>query len=216
MISIKVDIRGIDAVQAELQRISGEFRRGRAIGAALNKTAQRARAEINRAVVDEYAIKAGDVRNAVYLRSARANLGKLEAVIDVFGSPTRRGRSMNVVRFLAAVQAAGAAHGTRGGKLGKKALNALGRQLGFRFKKSSGAKTIAGAFLANKGRTVFQRTGPARFPIEPVQVIGVSGMFSSRKIRDRVMAKIEADLPVQMRSAVELILRLDTIFGRST
>lgn len=42
--------------------------------------------------------------------------------------------------------------------------------------------------------------------IEPVQVIGVSQMFSSRQIRRRVMEKIDADLQVEVRRAVEMIL----------
>jgi len=206
MLAIKVDIRGLDAVQKNLARISDELKRGQAIGAALNKTAQQAKAEVNRAIVERYAIKASEVRNSVYLRSARAKTNQLEAVIEIFGSPTKRGRSMNVVRFLAAVQAAGRAVKTRGARVNKKALAALGGQLGFRFLRSGGMKKIAGAFLGNKGRTVFQRIGPGRLPIEPVQMIGVSQMFSSRAIRSRVMAKIHADLPVQVRRAVNMVL----------
>lgn len=206
MISLKVDIRGMDKVQAELRRIQDEFKRGQAVGAALNKTAQMARAEVNRAIVQRYAIKADQVRNSVYLRGARAKSNQLEAVIEIFGSPTKKGRSMNVARFLAAVQAAGRARKTRGSKANKKALAALGAQLGFQFLKGGGLKQISGAFIGNKGRTVFRRVGPGRTPIEPVQMIGVSQMFNERGIRARVMAKIEADLPVQVRRAVEMIL----------
>lgn len=206
MISIKVDIRGMDKVQAELRRIADEFKRGQAIGAALNKTAQMAKAEVNRTITERYAIKADEVRNSVYVRSARAKTDQLEAVISIFGSAKKRGRSLNVVHFLAAVQAAGKAVKTRRSKAKKAALAALGAQLGFKFLKSGGMKQIAGAFVGNKGRTIFQRTGPGRLPIEPVQVIGVSQMFSSRAIRARVMAKIEADLPVQVHRAVEMIL----------
>jgi hypothetical protein len=206
MLAIKVDIRGMDAVQKNLARISDELKRGKAIGAALNKTGQKAKAEVNRAIVQRYAIKAGEVRNSVYLRSARAKANDLQAVIEIFGSPSKRGRSMNLVRFLAAVQAAGRAHKTRGARGNRKALAALGAQLGFQITRSGGLKQIEGAFLGNKGRTVFQRTGPGRLPIAPVQVIGVSQMFSSRAIRTRVMAKINADLPVEVRRAVEMIL----------
>ena len=206
MLNIKVDIRGLDAVQAELKRISSELKRGQAIGAALNRTAERARTEVNRAITERYAISTAEVRNSVYLRSARAGQGNLEAVINIFGSPTRKGRSVNVVRFLAAVQAAGKAFKARGAKTNQRALKALGQQLGFQFLKAGGLKTIAGAFLANKGRTVFRRTGKGRLPIEPVQMIGVAQMFGQREICARVMAKIDADLPVQIRRAVDMIL----------
>ena len=206
MIAIKVDIRGMDAVKKELQRISSEIKRGQAIGAALNKTAQTARAEVNRAIVQRFAIKADEVRNSVYLRSARAKNNEFEAVIDIFGSPSRKGRSMNVVRFLAAVQASARAYKVRGSKAKKSELAALKKQLGFRFLRDGGLKQIPGAFVGNKGRTVFRRVGKGRTPIEPVQMVGVSQMFSQRDIKARVMAKIDSDLPVQMRRAVEMIL----------
>ena len=210
MISLKIDIRGMEAVQKELQRISNELQRGQAVAAALNRTAERAKAEVNRAVTERYAIKADEVRNSVYLRSARASQGRFEAVIDIFGSPTKKGRSMNVVRFLAAVQAAGKAFKARGVRTNKAALAALKTQLGFQFLRSGGLKKIDGVFLGNKGRTVFRRVGKGRLPIEPVQVIGVAQMFRQRDISARVMAKIDADLPVQMRRAVEMILARST------
>ncbi len=206
MLAIKMDIRGVEAAQRNLQRISDDLRRGQAVGAALNKTAQKAQTEVNRAITERFNLKAGEVRNAVYLRRARANKGEFEAVISIFGSAKKRGRSLNVVHFLAAVQAAGRAVKTRRAKAKKAALAALGAQLGFQFRKSGGLKQIPGVFIGNKGRTVFQRVGPGRLPIEPVQVIGVSQMFSTRAIRARVMAKIEADLPMEMRRAVEMIL----------
>ena len=210
MISLKIDIRGMEAVQNELQRISNELQRGQAVAAALNRTAERAKAEVDRAVTERYAIKADQVRNSVYLRSARASQGRFEAVIDIFGSPTKKGRSMNVVRFIAAVQVAGKAFKTRGGRTNKAALAALKTQLGFQFLRAGGLKKIDGVFLGNKGRTVFRRVGKGRLPIEPVQVIGVAQMFRQRDISARVMAKIDADLPVQMRRAVEMILARST------
>src|SRR3990167_5189909 len=106
-INITADIRGLDGVQRNLQRISNDIHRGQAVAAALNKTAAKANAEINRAVPERFAIRAGEVRNAISLR--RASRGKFEAVLSIFGSAKRRGRSLNVVHFLAAVQAAGRA-----------------------------------------------------------------------------------------------------------
>jgi hypothetical protein len=206
MVSLRVDIRGVDAVQRELARIGDELKRGRATAMAVNKVADKARAEINRQIAERYTIKASEVRSSVNLRRASPTAGKLQAVISIFGSPSRKGRSMNMIRFLAAYQAAGRAHRTRGGKAGKKALAALGQQLGFQVLRGGGLKQIPGAFVGNSGRTVFRRVGKERLPIEPVQVIGVSQMFSSRAIRNRVMEKIASDLPVEMRRAVDMIL----------
>jgi hypothetical protein len=76
--------------------------------------------------------------------------------------------------------------------------------------KGTGNKTILGdttlkngAFIGNKGRTVFQRTGNTRLPIKPVQVIGVGQMFNFKPINARVKKKIEAEFATEMTRAVE-------------
>ncbi len=38
--------------------------------------------------------------------------------------------------------------------------------------------------------------------IEPLQVIGFSQMFTSRRINGRIMAKIRADLPIEINRAI--------------
>ena len=204
---LSASVAGVDAVRRELQRISDDFSRGKATSMALNKVAEKAQVEIRRAITERYVIKADEVRASMALRRAAKKSARLEAQITIFGSPTRRGRSMNLVRFLAAVQAAGRAMKARGAKATKKQLSGLERQIGFAIKRGGGLKTIQGAFLANKGRTVFIREGKDRLPIKPVQVIGVSQMFSGRAIRQRVLAKISADLPVEMKRAVDEVLR---------
>lgn len=202
-IGLKVDIRGIAEVQRRIGRLPGELQ-GKAMSAAINKTAQKARAEINRAITQEYAVKADEVRNAISLRSASGS--NLQAVIDIFGSKSRRGRSANMIRFLAVAVAAGASFKTRGAGIKKKDIAALKRQLGFKIRRAGGLKKIDGAFIGNKGRTVFIRTGDARLPIKPVQVIGFSQMFNARKIRDRVMAKIDKDLLDEVDRAIKSVL----------
>lgn len=199
---IKIEIKGIDEVRRKLDRLSREMQ-ARVIQPALNKVAEKARAEISRAIPEEYAVKTSEVRQAMSLRRARS--GDLQAVIEVFGSKSRRGRSANLVRFLAAVQAAGQAIKVRGAKANKKELAALEKQLGFLIKKGGGLKKIQGAFVGNKGRTIFRRTGKGRLPIEPVQVIGFSQMFNSRKINRRVMDKIRAELPVEIDRAIKMV-----------
>ena len=101
---IKIEVKGIDAVRKRLQSLPKELQ-DKAIRPAINKTAEKARAEINRAIPEVYAVKAAEVRQAVDLR--RASSGNLKAVIEVFGSKSKRGRSANLIHFLAAVQAAG-------------------------------------------------------------------------------------------------------------
>lgn len=201
---IKINIEGIYAVQARLAQVRDDLV-PKVLSPALNKIASAAQAEVTRAIIEDYNVSASEVRNAVELR--RASGRNLQAVITIFGSASKKGRSMNLVHFLAAVQAAGKAFKTRrGSKLKKADLSALAGQLGFIIKKGAGAKTIAGAFVGNKGRTIFVREGPGRLPIKPLQVIGFAQMFNSRRISQRVAAKIAQDIPVEIDRAIQMVL----------
>lgn len=201
---IRVDVRNVEAVQRRLKMI-GDDVRDKVVTAALNKVATKAQAEINRSIRVEYFVKADEVRNALVVHKASRNT--LMASIDVFGSKSRRGRSANMIHFLAALQGAGAAIKARGAVGVKRSdLKEIGRQLGFRVKRGSGLKQIPGAFIGNKGRTAFIREGKARLPIKPLQVIGFSQMFSSRKISKRVMDKVDRDLIQEVERAIQMVL----------
>lgn len=205
MSDMTIEVTGLDSVKRELERLPARLR-ANAIRLALNKTASKAKAEINRAVTQEFMLKANEVRNAINLR--RASSGNLEAVISIFGSARKRGRSMNMIHFLAVRHIGGRyVKVKRGVKAKRGEMRALKGQLGFVIRRGGGLKTIPGAFVGNKGRTIFMRTGKGRLPIEPVQVIGVSQMFNARRIRDRVMEKIKSDLNVEVRRAVDYVLR---------
>ena len=198
---IRIEVHGVDEITAKLARMPVELR-DKVLRPALNKVADKLRAEVVREIPREFAVKQAEVRSAVDVRRARS--GRLEAVVEIFGSARKRGRSLNLMHFLGALQAAGRTLKTRGTKASKADLAALDRQLGFIIKKAGGIKKIEGAFIGNKGRTVFIRTGDARLPIKPVQVIGFSQMFNARKIRDRVMTKIDIDLIEEIERAIPL------------
>lgn len=200
---LKVEVKGVDEVKRMLDRLPQEMR-DKAIAPAINKVAEKARAEINRAIPQEFAVKASEVRSSIEIRKARSD--KLEAVISIFGSSRKLGRSLNMIHFLAAVQAAGQAFKVRGKKLTKADRAAIQQQLGFLIKKGGGIKKIEGAFLGNKGRTVFMREGKGRLPIKPVQVIGFSQMFNTKRISSRVMQKINDDLPVEVDRAIQMLM----------
>ena len=200
---ISVRLQGIAEVQARLSTLSSGMQ-AKVIGPAINKVAEKARAEIARAIPETYAVKPAEVRSSIRLSKARS--GSLQATIEIFGSARKVGRSLNLIHFLAAAQIAGKAVKVRGARANKKQLAALQNQLGFLIKRGGGLKTIPGAFVGNKGRTIFIRTGKARLPIEPVQVIGFSQMFASNRIRDRILAKINADLVIEVgRSLARLM-----------
>jgi len=201
---ISVQVKGVDELRRKLSGVVKDVDR-KVVQPAINKVAEKARAEINRAIPQEYAVKTSEVRNAIDLRKARE--GDLRAVISIFGSARRRGRSLNMIHFLAAIQAAGQAAKARGARVKKSDLKTLARQLGFQIRRDGGLKKIDGAFVGNKGRTIFRRTGKGRLPIEPMQVIGFSQMFSSKKISKRVMDKVRAELPVEIDRALARLLK---------
>lgn len=214
---IKTSFVGLDALQKKLIKTASDLDT-KAKAMAINKTAEKARAEINRVIPQEYAVKAAEVRNAIDLR--RANGRELRAVISIFGSARRRGRSLNMIHFLAAIQAAGRAVKTRGSKAKKADLKSIANQLGFMVRRDGGLKKIPGAFIGNAGRTIFRRVAGTVMDsrskyegtkhgqkIEPMQVIGFSQMFSSQKITDRIMRKIAADFPVEAQRAADQVMR---------
>lgn len=200
---LKIEVSGLSGVAKMLDGVRSDLR-PRVLQPAINKVAEKARAEIARALPQEFAVKAAEVRSAVDLR--RASSGRVEAVLTVFGSAKRKGRSLNLIHFLAAVQMAGQAFKVRGAKATKKDLAMLDQQLGFIIKRAGGMKRLDGVFLGNKGRTIFRRVGRARLPIEPVQVIGFSQMFNSRRISQRVIDKINTEMPVEVERALRLLM----------
>lgn len=196
--TVIVSAVGLGEVQRQLARLAGG-EMTRALTMALNKTAAKARTEADRAIRDRFAVSADQVRKSMVILRARRNGRTIEAVVQVFGSPTRRGRSMNMARFMERkVSLAEARRRRKGGTL---------HALRFKILRNGGMKTIDGAFLGNKGRTVFRRVGRDRLPIEPVQVIGVSQMFNTRIVRDRVLERVNREIEVEVRRAVEQVIR---------
>lgn len=194
MVDIRVDVLGLVDVQRQLRRLQ-EMERATALSMALNKVAKMARTEADRAIRGRFAVRAGEIRSSMVLITAKRK--DLEARLSIFGSPTKRGRSMNMVRFLE--RKVTLAERRRRIKRGSE------KQLRYRVTKAGGLRIIPGSFLGNQGRTIFRRTGKSRLPIEPVQVIGVAQMFNTRTIRARVLRRVESDLMVEMTRAVDLV-----------
>ena len=196
---INFQITGLPELQKKLESLTGPQMKS-AMSKAINKTAAKGQAEIKRAITQRYDIKANEVANSMSLRSSKA--ATLEAEITIFGSTKKKGRSLNMIHFVE--KKVTLAEGRKRAKKGTQ------NQLRFRVIKGTGNKTILGdttlkngAFIGNKGRTVFQRTGNTRLPIKPVQVIGVGQMFNFKPINARVKKKIEAEFATEMTRAVE-------------
>jgi len=193
---ISIKLTGLDRVQAKLASLSAAQASG-AISMAINKTTAKAKAEINRAITQRYQIARAEVANSVAINAASKS--KPRAVISIFGSPKKRGRSINLVHFTE--RKVTLAQGR------KRAKDGTQNQLRFNIVRGQGGKMIPGSFVGNKGRTIFRRTGDKRLPIEPVQVVGVGQMFNFRQIRERVLSKINKDLATEMDRAIAQKLR---------
>lgn len=142
---------------------------------AVNRTMEQARTAMSREIRQDYALTASYVRERLFVSKAVFRGGRLSVEATLTGSGSRRGsRAANVIAF-----------GARQVKTG----------VSVRIKKGGGRKVIAGAFIGNKGRTVFRRTGAKRLPIEPVQTIDVPQMFNSKRVNQAVIRVIEQRFP---------------------
>ena len=185
MISINVK-SNIDQVirdlQAKIPRVVEQ-----AQVSALNKTADGAKTRMVRAISATYKIDQRTVRERLFIARASRKGGATFSA-SLIGSGKR---SMNVIHFLEKkVTLAEGKRRRKGGTL---------TQLRFEIKRGKKV-TIAGqfghgAFIGNDGRTVFERRGKSRLPIEPVQTINIPGMFNSRKNIGEVQAWINENFP---------------------
>lgn len=199
MISIDIKVQGIDDVIRKLEQVQ----RGlgdRVARSAVNKTADQAKTQMSRLIREDYNVSAALLRERLRVRKAwRADGATISAAL--IGNPNAGGtkRSMNVIHFLEkSVSMAEAKRRRRGGTLD---------QLHYKIKRRGSKATIPGSFIANQGRTVFQRVGKTRLPIKPVQTIGVPQMFATKKnIRD-IQTWIHANLPRIMQHEVQHFLR---------
>jgi Prophage minor tail protein Z (GPZ) len=171
MIKLSIKTNFADVIKKVKQLQDGI--RDKAMVSAVNKVAAQAKTAMSKEIGAEFNLKAGKIKDALRVRKARYERGaaRIEAVLE---SPSRRGRSLNVISFEARQVAAG---------------------VSVKIKRSAGRKVIKSAFIANKGRTVFQRVGKERLPIKAVQTIEVAQMFNTKRINAKVVRFVEEKLP---------------------
>jgi len=188
---IKIDIKGLKELERNLTLTARELERAAVM--TINKTISKGKTEMKRAISSEFNVTQQEVARKLVVQKAKR--GSPVAVLE---ASERRGRSFNLIRFMEKKVSIAQY---------KKRRKAEGRpQLRFKIKRG-GYKTIKGAFVGNKGRTVFKRTGKGRLPIKPLQTVGVPGMFASRRVRSRVVDRIRKELPVEMNRAVAQVIR---------
>lgn len=171
-------------VEAQLKRLQDDIGK-RALASAVNKTIDQAKVQMQREIAAEFNVTSGFVRERLRVRRASAKGLTIEAAL--IGGRSDRRRSMNIIHFVEkSVSLAQARRRAKAGTL---------KTLHVKIKRKGGTKPLAGAFIGNKGRTVFEREGKDRLPIKPVQVIEVAQMFNTKRINRAVVDKILAKFP---------------------
>lgn len=183
---MKIDIKtNFPDVSRKLAQLREDVA-SRAMASALNKTVEQGRTKMIREITGEYVVSSAYVRDRLRIQRAsyRAGVFSLEAAL--IGGDGKR-RSANLIRFVEKSTSLAQAR--------KRAKAGTLQQLHFQIKKKGGKKVIKGAFIGNKGRTVFMRTGKARLPIKALSTIDVPSMFNQRRINANVVAAIKAKFP---------------------
>ena len=182
----------------------------KALQQAMNRTIERGRTEMTRGITAEFNVKAGDARAQMRLNKVTRKTSRydFEASLEAFGR--RRGRrSRNVILFDARPAP---------GK-GKKVVRfntpqgwrtrtvAVGGGVSVKILKSGPRKVITGAFIGNKGRTVFTRVqGAGRLPIKAVETVDIPQMFNTRRINAKVVQRMGEIFDIEFDRATKLAI----------
>lgn len=169
-LSIKTNFR---EVQQKLDRLSDDVALKASVSAT-NKTIAQAKTAMSKEIRKEFNLSAAKVAEKLFITKARYVAGRFTIEATLLSETKSGRRSVNLINFQARQTAAGVT---------------------VKVKRAGGRRVVKGAFIANKGRTVFKRQGPKRLPIEPVQVIDVPQMFNTRKVNAAVIRFIQAKAP---------------------
>lgn len=192
-IEIKTDFK---AAYELLKRLPNTLR-DQVMAASLNRTMEQGRTQAIRAITSEYNIKASAVRARLSISYARRASGAFNMTARLSGG-NGRNRAANVISFDARQVAGG---------------------VSVKIKKSAGRKIIKGAFIGNKGRTVFERASGTTMAsrgrysgtkhaeaVKPVQTVGVPQMFTSRKVNKAIEQALLSNFPKVFKQQVSFYL----------
>lgn len=162
-------MRQLDQLQADVGH--------QALVRAVNRTLDLGKTRMVKVITSEFNIKARVVRESLRVRGASRKAGRFE-VQGYLESPSKRGRSRNLIHF--------AARQTKQG-------------VSVQIKRGTPRQVIRGAFIALKGNatggTVFIREGKARLPIKALQTIDVAQMFNAKRVSEVVVKVMQDRLP---------------------
>ncbi len=172
-------------VQRKLNALQKDIA-AQALASAVNKTLDRAKTAMVREIAAEFVVSQSYVRERLRIRRATRKGGVYAVEGALLGGRDKR-RSANIIAFVE--QSVTLAEAKRRIKAG------IQNQLFVRIKRGAGKKPLKGAFIGNKGRTVFRREGKERLPIKPVQTIDVAQMFNTKRINAAVVKTMREVFP---------------------
>jgi len=199
MVDVTIKTNILDVSHA-LDQLRTDIRE-RAAVSAVNKTMAKSKTAMTRVITREFNVTAGYVRERLNVERARFSGGKAVIAAALTGSGARGAkRSANLIAFVErSVSIAQARKRMAAGEGGTYRLGAStmtkALQLRFKIKRGSQPKVITGAFIGNKGRTVFIREGQSRLPIKALSTVDVPQMFNTRRLNEQVVRAIEDDFP---------------------
>jgi hypothetical protein len=161
------------SVIAKLDQVSDEIG-SKAMVRAMNTTITQGKTEMARDISKEFRINVSAAKKRLDVTRASSKGGEYRFQASLQATEQGRGRSMNVKAFVFSAPS-------------RKKLKKLGlSQVYFQIKRTGGMKFVRGAFIGNKGRTLFVRTGSKRLPIAPVNTIDIPQMFNAKRINEAV------------------------------
>jgi hypothetical protein len=185
-IEIKTDFKEAYA----LLKVLPATLRDKVMAGSLNRTIEQGRTQAVRSITSEYNMKASYARARLSISYARRASGAFSMTARLSGGNGRK-RAANVISFDARQVAGG---------------------VSVKIKKSAGRKIIKGAFIANKGRTVFERASGTTMAsrgkysgtkhgeaIKAVQTVGIPQMFTSRKVNKAIEQSLLSNFPKVFR-----------------
>lgn len=211
VMAITISIRhNFPQVQKALDKVS-ENVGNRALVRAMNTTVEQGKTQMAREISREFRVSVGTAKERLSVERARAKAGQFAFGAKLEATKRGKGRSMNLIAFVermtSLAQARKRMKGGEGGSYslrGREVRKAL--QLRFQIKRTGGKKVITGAFIGNKGRTVFIREGKDRLPIKALNTIDVPQMFNARKINDAVRAVMLQRFPANFQRELRAVL----------
>jgi len=164
----------------------------KAIARSLNRIVDRSRTEMGREISAEFNITKREVNDNLVVSKASVKAGRLYLTATLAAPSRKKGRGFNLIRFVT----------------GRRVVGRKGApQLKFKIKRSGGLKSVTGAFIGNKGRTVFIRQGNKRLPIKSLTTIDVPQMFNTKRINAKVLDMIRRELPIEIERNIKFLTR---------